>query len=407
MEDKNVKHSLKIKNETNFLIKDDKCITSVSSVEEVQTMFRQAGQDNTAVYVYREAKPQGISLDLSSMNNILEIDCDNLIAVVEPGVILADLADALGEKGLRFIPADTVYYRHQTVGEWAYSGCPNILAWKYGAGKFFLMGADFVLPTGELLKTGGKTVKNVTGYDLTRFLTGAYADMGVGVGFLLKLLPLPKSRVKFSALFNGASEVLSFVDKLRQQPGVPAYVLWADDIVCGLRFNNLPNGSHCLVCEFEGVQEEVSGIAAEVQTYFKQCGARNVKEYSSEDEDEPFDGLFKAEPGFILTDEYKIPYNRQAEFIANAYKIFDNHQIVGGLFGQLGEGKIHLLFPIFGPGEKAAITELRLLAVQVGGVSSGKYQRLYTDNKLGRLEQSVKDSFDPKHLLNRSEEIIL
>lgn len=401
MSNKNIANSLKIKNLRDNSNKNDKCIRAASSVVEVQAVFQQASQENTAVYVYREVKPKGIRLDLSSMNHIMEIDCDNLVAVVEPGVKLADLADALAQKGLRFIPADTVYYRYQTVGEWAYSGCPNILAWKYGAGKFFLMGADFVLPTGELLKTGGKTVKNVTGYDFTRFLTGAYADMGVGVRFLLKLLPMPMNRVKFSARFPGVSETLYFVEKLRQQPGVPAYVLWADATVGGLRFNEPSHDSHYLICEFDGVKEEVSGIVERVHTYFKECGASSVMQFGLEEENEPFNGLFNGELGFILTDEYKIPYNRQAEFIANAYDIFDNRQIVGGLFGQLGEGKIHLLFPTFGPNEKAAITDLIALAELVGGVSSGKYQRLYTDSKLGELEQRVKDSFDPKHLLNR------
>ena len=401
MNDKNIQNSQKIKNITNNSINDDESIRIVSSVEDVQTVFRQADHHDAPVYVYREVKHQGISLELSEMNHILELDCDNLIAVVEPGVILADLAETLAKEGLRFIPACTVYYHHQTVGEWVYNGCPNILAWKYGAGKFFLMGADFILPTGELLKTGGKTVKNVTGYDLTRFLTGAYADMGVGVKFILKLLPLPKSRVRFSAQFNGVLGVLSFVEKLRQQSGVPAYVLWADDIVCGLQFKNLPKGSHCLVCEFEGVKEEVSSIVEQVQIYFKQCGAQVVREFDSEDEYESFHGLFKKGPGLALTDEYKIPYNQQAEFINNAYKIFDNHHVVAGLFGQPGEGKIHLFFPTFGLREEAIVRELILLAERLGGVSSGKYQRLYTDSKLGRLEQSVKDHFDPKHLLNR------
>ena len=401
MSNKNIDNSLKINNSTDNYNKNDKCIRTASSVVEVQTVFQQANQENTAVYVYREVKPQGIRLDLSLMNHIIEIDCDNLVAVVEPGVKLADLADALAQKGLRFIPADTAYYNHQTVGEWAYNGCPNILAWKYGAGKFFLMGTDFVLPTGELLKTGGKTVKNVTGYDFTRFLAGAYADMGVGVRFLLKLLPMPMSRIKFSAQFPEISEALCFVEKIRQEPGVPAYVLWADATVSGLWFNKSSHDSHYLVCEFDGVKEEVSGIAERVQAYFKECGASSVMQFGPEDENEPFNGLFNVEPGFILTDEYKIPYNRQAEFIANAYQIFHNRQIVGGLFGQLGEGKIHLLFPTFGPNEKAAITVLIALAELVGGVSSGKYQRLYTDNKLGELEQRVKDSFDPKHLLNR------
>jgi len=405
MNQENVNDSQKIENITNDLIKGDKPI--VCSVEDVQTVFRQAGQADTAVYVYREVKSPGIALDLSLMNHILEIDSDNLVAIVEPGVTLAVLAETLAKKGLRFIPADTVYYHHQTVGEWAYGGCPNILTWKYGAGKFFLMGVDFVLPTGELLKTGGRTVKNVTGYDLTRFLAGAYADLGVGVRFILKLLPMPKSRVKFSAQFNQLSEVLGFVEKLRQLPGIPGYVLWADEIVCGLRFHQSSQASHCLVCAFEGVKEEVAGVAQQVQIFFQQCGAKAIIEFDSEAESEPFQSLFKDGPGLILTDEYKIPYNHQADFITNAYKIFNHHHIVGGLFGQLSEGKIHLLFPVFGPQEEAVLVELTTLAERFGGVSSGKYQRLYTNSKLGRLEQSVKDRFDPKHLLNRSEEMNL
>lgn len=401
MSNNNQENLLNIKNIPDNYIKNDQQIRIVSSVEELQSVFCQAGQDHTPVYVYREIKSPGIGLDLSSMNHILEIDCDNLVAVVEPGVKLVDLANALEEKGLRFIPADPVYYHHQTIGEWAYSGCPNISSWKYGAGKFFLMGVDFILPTGELLKTGGKTVKNVTGYDFTRFLMGAYADMGVGVKYLLKLLPMPKKRIKFSAQFTRVSEMLHFVEKLRQQPGTPAYVLWADPVVCGSQFKNFSNDSHCLVCEFDGVTEEVSKVAERVHTYFKECGGKAVKEIDTEGGDDPFAGLFDTSSAFILTDEYKIPYNRQAEFIDHAYQIFQHKQIAGGLFGQIGEGKIHLLFPTLGTQEKTAVTELTVLAEQVGGVSSGKYQRLHTDSKLGDLEQRVKDSFDPLHLLNR------
>lgn len=399
MASQDVQNLLKIKNLQEKTNKTDGSIVLARSTEEVQGVFRKADQEGTAIYVYREAKPQGVRLDLSLMNHIIELDCDNLVAVVEPGVMLADLADVLSQKGLRFIPADTGHYHHQTVGEWAYSGCPNVLSSKYGAGKFFVMGADFVLPTGELLKTGGKTVKNVTGYDLTRFLLGAYADMGVGVKFLLKLLPLPKKRVRFKAEFVLVSEMLSFIEKLRKLPGGPAYVLWADGVACDLELNKSSMSRHQLVCEFDGVEEEVVGITRILQTYFRQCGARAVVEL--EEEQEAFKGLFQGKQGFTLTDEYKIPYNRQAEFIDKAYELFYKGKIIAGLFGQLREGKVHIHFPKFSPQEEAVIGELIRLAEQVGGVSSGKYQRLYTDRKLGWLEQNVKDGFDPKHLLNR------
>lgn len=399
MTKKAMKNLLKIKNIVNNSEEMQEQVCMISSTEELQNLFRETQQENTAIYVYRKMKSSGIKLDFSLMNHIIEIDCDNLVAVVEPGVKLADLSQALAQKGLRFIPADPVYYQHQTVGEWAYQGCPNVFTSKYGSGKFFLMGADFVLPTGEMLTTGGKTVKNVTGYDFTRFFLGAYTDLGVGVQFLLKLLPLPKKRVRFKAEFALVSQVLAVIENLRKLPGVPVYVLWADEVACALDGKSTIS-HHQVVCEFDGVEEEVATISNTVKQCFSLCAANEVRELGAQEEIEGFKGLFQEERGFTLTDEYKIPYSRQAEFIDKAYELFDKKKVIAGLFGQPSEGKVHLYLTKLGVKEKEIVVELIRLAEQVGGVSSGKYQRLYTDSKLAWLEQKVKDRFDPQQRLN-------
>lgn len=400
MTKKTMKNSLKIKNIVNNSAEIQEQVCMIRSTAELQQLLRETQQENTGIYAYRKMKSAGIKLDFSLMNHIIEIDCDNLVAVVEPGVKLADLSQELSKKGLRFIPADPVYYQHHTVGEWAYQGCPNVLTSKYGSGKFFLMGADFVLPTGELLTTGGKTVKNVTGYDFTRFFLGAYADLGVGVRFLLKLLPMPKKRVRFKAEFVLVSQVLAVIENLRKLPGVPVYILWADAVACGFnRQSTISN--HQVVCEFDGVDEEVTQVSNTVKKCFSLCGASEVRELGEEEEIEGFTQLFNEGRGFTLTDEYKIPYSRQAEFIDKAYELFDEENVAAGLFGQPSEGKVHIYFTQLGMKEQDIVVALIRLAEQVGGVSSGKYQRLYTDRKLGWLEQNVKDRFDPQQRLNR------
>jgi glycolate oxidase len=154
-------------------------LLSPSDAAQVQNIFRTALRQKKTVCVYMTPAPEDVKLDLSRMNRIIEIDSANLVAVVEPGIKMGDLRTALSKDGLRFVPADTQFHAGKTIGEFYYEGCSNISSLKYGAAKHFLMGSEIILPDGQLLKTGGKTVKNVTGYDLTRFMNAPYANFGV------------------------------------------------------------------------------------------------------------------------------------------------------------------------------------------------------------------------------------
>jgi glycolate oxidase len=181
---------------------------SPQSIEELQHVFRTSSDTGRPIYVYRKSNHDGLTIDLAKLDKIIEIDAANLVATVGPGVKLGKLAERLAEQGLRFIPADTPFYHDTTVGQLFYQGCSNLSSLKYGYTKHFLMGSEIVLPTGEVLKAGGKTVKNVTGYDFTRFFNAPYTDYGVTAKFLLKLLPLPETRKNIGATFTRLEEML-------------------------------------------------------------------------------------------------------------------------------------------------------------------------------------------------------
>lgn len=376
---------------------------AVTTASDVQAVFGQASDQNLPVYVYRSPKVKGILLDFSNFNKIINIDSANLVATVEPGVTLQQLGSALAQEGLRFIPGDTPYYRHLTVGELIYRGTPNISSWKYGPGKFFLMGGDFVLPTGELMSTGGKTVKNVSGYDFTRLFTGAYADLAVGVRYLLKLLPEPEARSCLQARFTSIEQMLNFTNLLRQRPGAPSYLLWGDQIVWA-RLATHASGQQ-FILELDGVKEEVDSFAARVQSLINECeGFVSADCEETANQKANYCRLYEEQAGFVLIDEYKIPYSRQQEFLNLSYRLFGERKVAGGWFGHLAEGKLNLYLPCSDHPPWAEISELAELVHKVGGAFTGKYQRLYEqvdDTQLARLESSLKRQFDPNCLLNR------
>jgi len=141
----------------------------------------------------------GVVLSFTRMNRILEIDAENLITVVEPGVITFLLQEEVAKKGL-FYPPDPASYKYSSIGgnvaECA--GGPNSL--KYGVTRDYVLGIEVVLPTGEVLNLGVRTMKGVVGYDLTRLFVGSEGTLGVITRITLKLIPLPETKATILAL---------------------------------------------------------------------------------------------------------------------------------------------------------------------------------------------------------------
>ena len=375
---------------------------SPQSVEELQHLVRTAAAAGSLLYTYRSEPSEGILLDLSNLNQIFEIDAANLVAVVGPGVTLGTLAARLAEQGLRFIPADTPFYQDKTVGQLFYEGCSNLSSLKYGSAKHLLMGSAIVLPDGELLTTGGKTVKNVTGYDFTRFFNAPYTDYGITVKFLLKLLPLPKTRTGLAVAFNEVDEVLAFVRDLKDNGVVPAYLLWVDSKVQEI-FQEPPQGQLVLL-EFDGLQEEAEEQCQQAVILLQKRGGTIRERYEGSGQTASrWRALYRCTDKYVLTDEYKMAFTCQAEFISLFYELAGRRGVEAGLFGQVAEGKLNLVFAGAQP-EHALLAELAAGLLQAGGALSGKYDRLTGKDRSGplaELEQQAKAAFDPKRILNR------
>lgn len=375
----------------------------VTSSDELQEILLLAQQLKTAVHLYRQGNG-GIQLDFSQWKEIEQFDADNLMIIAPPGLKLQDLNAAIAAQGLRFIPADSPAFAQLSVGEWAYRGCPNLSAWKYGAGKHFLLGASYVLPNGEIVPVGGKCIKNVSGYDFTRFLTGAYADLAVGVQYVIKLMPQPACRIAYHVELASLSDAIKLVGMLHNHPVPPVWLFWMDQVT-GEKLTGGAQAGHRIMFELDGNEAEVREYAETVERIFIDC---NVKIVEGQTAPPDLSGLEKELNEFWLLDEFKIPYPQVGHFAAEADRLLVKAGCRGGLFGQLADGKIHL----YAAKEEKALTELvhslQNVARNLGGTASGKYQRLYQSGLAGKLmdlEKAFKRRYDPAGILNRSEEV--
>ncbi|SCM83481.1 putative Glycolate oxidase subunit GlcD [uncultured Sporomusa sp.] len=377
---------------------------AIASSEQLQNIFRQAQQEKTPVYLYRKPGDYGISLDLSKWNEVEEFDADNLMIIVPPGILLSELNELVTAKGLRFIPADSPYLAGLSVGEWVYRGCPNVSSWKYGAGKHFLLGSSYVFPNGEITDVGGKCIKNVSGYDLTRFLAGAYADFAVGVRFVLKLMPQPVCRQCYDVTIRSLAGVNRLVSALHSQPVPPAWLYWAD-AAAGSKLFAQPQAAHRVIFELDGNTAEVNDYAAAVDKLLIACHAEKAALPTALPD---VSQLEEQAAGFWLLDEFKVPYPAINEFAEKVTAALAEFHWNGGLFGQLANGKIHLYVEKTDSRLNSFIARLQTEAAALGGAASGKYERVYGDGSSGILaviEKNFKQQLDPAQIFNPAAEV--
>ncbi len=375
-------------------------IRTVTDAIVLQEVFRQAQEKKTPVSLYRKAQLGGIALDFSDWKEIEVFDIDNLMVIVPPGTLLKELNAVAVAKGLRFIPADTPAYENLTIGEWAYRGCPNPSVWKYGAGKHFLLGGNYVLPNGDITPVGGKCIKNVTGYDFTRFLTGAYADLAVGVRYIIKLMPQPAYRKRYDVTVPTLAKAIELIHYLHSRSVPPAWFFWADEAAGSKLFGQAQTGQRILF-ELDGNEAEVLDYAKEVDAYLAAVNSQAAAEPATIP---ALSGLEENTDGFWLLDELKVPYTAMESFAAKLAKLLGEKGVQGGLFGQLADGKIHLCLNQKAELSKDLITALQAEAYALGGAASGKYDRLYerkANSPLAALETAFKQRIDPQQIFNQ------
>src|SRR5687767_582552 len=165
----------------------------------------------------------GVVLSMERLNRILEIDQVNLLAVVEPNVITADLQRAVEEVGL-FYPPDPASLEISSIGGNVAECAGGPRAFKYGTTKRYILALQAVLPTGEVVETGSKAVKNVVGYDLTQLLVGSEGTLAIITRITLRLVPRPSARATLAATFDGIQGAVDAVSALLARRVVPAAI---------------------------------------------------------------------------------------------------------------------------------------------------------------------------------------
>ncbi|MBI2909926.1 MAG: FAD-binding protein [Chloroflexi bacterium] len=294
----------------------------------------------------------GIVLPLTRMNRILELDEDNLTATVQPGLVLADFQREVEGRGL-FYPPDPGSLNVATMGGTVSEDAGGPRGAKYGTTKDYVKGLQVVLPTGEIIRTGGKTIKNVSGYDLTHLLVGAEGTLGVITEITVRLLPLPEAKLTCLAIFNTIDEAAEAVSAIVRNRIVPASLELMDDVTISYVEAYKPVGlprdaGACLLIDVDGSAVDVPILLEKVSALCRQQGAREVRVAKTKEESDAlwaarrirFAALARARPT-IITEDATVPRPLLPKAIRAFKEAAREYNVQVGFVAHAGDGNIH------------------------------------------------------------------
>ena len=367
-----------------------------------------------------------IVMDLSQWNRILEIDTENLTAWVEPGVITSQLHQKVEELGL-FYPPDPGSMNICTIGGNVAENSGGLRGLKYGVTKNYVMGLEVVLPNGEIIQCGGKTVKDVAGYNLKDLFIGSEGTLGIFTKILLKLIPKPETSKTMIAYFNTQADAGRTVSAIIAQKIIPCTVEFLDRITikCVEDFAKigLPTDiESLLLLEVDGNAAVVEEEAAKVAECCRQNNAVEVKIAQTTEEAmklktarrSAFSALARFRPTTILED-ITVPRSEIAVMLETIAAISKKYNVMIGTFGHAGDGNLH---PTCLTDERdheeiaraeKAYEEIFIEAVKLGGTITGehgtglakkKFLHLVTGHAAIDTMRAVKRAMDPNNILN-------
>ena len=238
----------------------------------------------------------GVVLSMERLNRIIEIDELNLLAVVEPNVITGDLQRAVEKVGL-FYPPDPASLEKSSIGGNVAECAGGPRAFKYGTTKRYVLGLEAVLPTGEVIETGSKAVKNVVGYDLTQLLVGSEGTLAIVTRITLRLVPKPPAQATLLAMFTDIQGAVDAVTALIHRRVVPAAIELMDaDSLDAVRHHTgreiaPPGTGAAVIVEVDGSQAAVDEDLDRVLKACRDVGAIRVTVASTVEERDQLWGL--------------------------------------------------------------------------------------------------------------------
>ncbi|MBI4650339.1 FAD-binding protein [Candidatus Desantisbacteria bacterium] len=368
----------------------------------------------------------GIVISLTRMNRIIEIDEKNLIAVVEPGVITYDLHREVEKKGL-FYPPDPASFQICTIGGNIAENAGGLRGLKYGVTRDYCLGLEAVLATGEIINTGSRTLKCVTGFDLTSLLIGSEGTLAVITRVFLKLLPLPEKKITVSAYFRNIDDAANTVSEIISSKIIPVTLEFMDNdtIRCIEQYlkNIYPEGTDTiLLIELDGKAEVIEREIEQVRKTCEKCGAffcavaRDDKErailWKARSSISP--ALYQIAPKKI-NEDICVPRSVIPEILRRIKKIGEKYKLPIPCFGHAGDGNLHvniMLDPAVYNIKEAekAVNEIFENTLELHGTITGehgigntkiKYLEMEVGHDSIRIMKEIKKTFDPAGILNQ------
>ncbi len=370
----------------------------------------------------------GIALSLARMRRIKEINFADGVAVVEPGVITGELAAEARKRGL-FYPPDPASLKDCSIGGNIATNAGGPRCLKYGVTRQYILGLEVVLASGEILRTGGRTHKNKTGFDLLGLFVGSEGLLGVVTEATLRLLPLPPARASLSASFKTFRQAADAVQAVFRAGFLPAALEIADSFTLKSAREHLgkaivPAGDGHLLIDLDGQPASVKSEAKSLAALLKNLGALHLETAVGETACErlwelrrKFSESLKATGLTKLNEDIVVPRGRLvdlANFAAHLRKKY-GHPVA--CFGHAGDGNIHVNIMAANYHEDAAVhakvgealDELFAQVLAWGGVITGEHgiglakQRWWpqaTSPVSREVHTALKSALDPRGILN-------
>jgi glycolate oxidase len=371
---------------------------------------------------------KGIALSLMRMNRIKEISSTDAIAIVEPGVITADLKAAVRAQKL-FYPPDPASMKDCSIGGNVATDAGGPRCLKYGVTRNYVTGLEVVLANGEVLRTGGRVHKNKTGFNLIGLFVGSEGMLGIVTEITLRLLPLPPARATLSAAFATMSQAASAVQEMFAAGFLPSSLEIADSFTLEAAREKIgkaivPAGSAHLLVDLDGQEESVRSEAAAVRELLAGKNPNALAMATGEEDCEKlwalrreFSNSLRATGLTKLNQDVVVPRRHIVDLVEFAEKLQAKHGFPIACFGHAGDGNIHVNIMADHYNRDAAVRakvertldELFAQVLAWGGVITGEHgiglakKRWWseaTSDVSRELHRKLKGILDPDGILN-------
>lgn len=368
----------------------------------------------------------GIVIDMSRFNSQLEIDANDLVAVVSPGVITARIHEAAEQQGLMY-PPDPSSSHVCTIGGNLAENAGGPRGLKYGVTKDYVLGIEVVTPQGEIIRTGGRTFKNVTGYDLTKLIVGSEGTLGIITEATLKLVPKPPAAETIQAVFDELVSAGSAISQILTSGILPSKVEIMDSASIRAVEQYEPQGlpldaAAMILIEVDGQPAAIRQEAVKIQEVLRQHEARTVRIAQDQQESSRLWRARKLVSPAIasikptkISEDITVPKSKLAEAFRRLQQVKEKYQLQLVLFGHAGDGNLHpnLIVDIRDTEEmkraEKAVEDIFDIALALGGTLSGEHgigtmKAPFLEQELGAagvdMMRRIKTAWDPNNIMN-------